>query len=72
MRQLKGEELLAALHKVAPRIKAGMVRKGSMLMTYQPIRGQANFFRLVLQNSGLAEADMRYFAEELERLAAEL
>jgi glutamate decarboxylase len=31
-----------------------------------------NFFRLVLQNSGLTEADMKFFVEEIERLAADL
>ncbi|XP_015595290.1 cysteine sulfinic acid decarboxylase [Cephus cinctus] len=72
MRQLKGNELTNALHKVAPAVKERMVRKGSMLVTYQPLHGQPNFFRLVLQNSGLTEADMRFFVEEFERLADDL
>lgn len=53
-------------------IKERMVRAGTMLMTYQPLREMPNFFRLVLQNSGLTEADMRFFVEEIERLAADL
>lgn len=60
------------MHKVAPIVKAKMVKKGSMLITYQPIRGQSNFFRLVLQNSGLTEADMIFFVEEIEKLSVDL
>lgn len=58
--------------QVAPMIKERMVRAGTMLMTYQPLRGMPNFFRLVLQNSGLTEADMQFFVDEIERLAADL
>lgn len=71
-RHLRGLELDDALHKVAPIVKERMVRKGSMLITYQPLRGQTNFFRLVLQNSGLAESDMRFFVDEIERLSEDL
>ena len=71
-RHLKGEELDEALHRLAPLVKERMVRNGSMLVTYQPIRGLPNFFRLVLQNSSLTEDDMRYFVEEIERLSNDL
>lgn len=72
IKHLKGEELKEALHKVAPKVKEQMVRKGSMLITYQPLRGMANFFRLVLQNSGVTHEDMNFFAEEIERLSEQL
>lgn len=49
-----------------------MVKKGSMLITYQPIRMEKNFFRLVLQNSGLTEKDMRFFIKEIEELSDDL
>ncbi|PNF13607.1 Cysteine sulfinic acid decarboxylase [Cryptotermes secundus] len=60
------------LHKVAPRIKERMIKEGSMMVTYQPLRDQPNFFRLVLQNSGLDWADMDYFVQEFERLGSDL
>ncbi|XP_075224255.1 glutamate decarboxylase-like protein black [Lycorma delicatula] len=60
------------LHKVAPKIKEEMVRKGSMLITYQPLNNLPNFFRLVLQNSALNYSDMDYLIEELERLGSNL
>lgn len=71
-RHLQGEEMSKVLQKIGPTVKERMVKKGSMLITYQPLRELPNFFRLVLQNSGLTEADMRFFAEEIERLASDL
>lgn len=53
-------------------IKERMVRAGTMLITYQTLRDMPNFFRLVLQNSGLTEADMKFFVDEIERLAMDL
>ncbi|KOX73314.1 Cysteine sulfinic acid decarboxylase [Melipona quadrifasciata] len=71
-RHLQTDELSKALQKIGPAVKERMMKKGSMLITYQPLRELPNFFRLVLQNSGLTEADMRFFAEEIERLAVDL
>ncbi|KAK1123432.1 hypothetical protein K0M31_008140 [Melipona bicolor] len=71
-RHLQSDELSKALQKIGPAVKERMMKKGSMLITYQPLRELPNFFRLVLQNSGLTEADMRFFAEEIERLAVDL
>lgn len=71
-RGLKADELNDALRKIAPIVKERMVRKGSMLITYQPLREVPNFFRFVLQNSGLNEADVRFFADEIERLSDDL
>ncbi|RZF43142.1 hypothetical protein LSTR_LSTR012562 [Laodelphax striatellus] len=55
------------LHKVAPKMKERMIHKGSLMVTYQPLRDHPNFFRLVLQNSSLDHKDMDYIIEELER-----
>ncbi|XP_029176853.1 cysteine sulfinic acid decarboxylase [Nylanderia fulva] len=71
-RHLTGPELDQTLHKIASMIKERMVRAGTMLITYQTLRDMPNFFRLVLQNSGLMEADMKFFVEEIERLAVDL
>jgi glutamate decarboxylase len=58
--------------QIAPKIKERMIKKGSMMVTYQPMRDQPNFFRLVLQNSGTERADMDYFVQEFERLSSDL
>jgi glutamate decarboxylase len=67
-------ELYACIifEQVAPRIKERMMKEGSMMVTYQPLRNQPNFFRLVLQNSGVVSADMDYFVQEFERLGSDL
>ncbi|KAJ9589117.1 hypothetical protein L9F63_017576 [Diploptera punctata] len=60
------------LHKVAPKIKERMIKEGSMMVTYQPLNEHPNFFRLVLQNSGVEKTDMDYFVKEIERLGSDL
>ncbi|XP_027848865.2 cysteine sulfinic acid decarboxylase [Aphis gossypii] len=60
------------LHKVAPKIKERMMKEGTMMITYQPVNDLPNFFRLVLQNSSLDQADMDYFVNEIERLGSDL
>ncbi|XP_054286365.1 cysteine sulfinic acid decarboxylase-like [Macrosteles quadrilineatus] len=60
------------LHKVAPKIKERMMREGTMMITYQPLKDLPNFFRLVIQNSGLDHADMSFVIQEIERLGADL
>ncbi|XP_042228242.1 cysteine sulfinic acid decarboxylase-like [Homarus americanus] len=54
------------LHAVAPRIKERMVKEGTMMITYQPLRERHNFFRLVLQNSQVNEDDIDYFVRQIE------
>ncbi|XP_034944687.1 cysteine sulfinic acid decarboxylase [Chelonus insularis] len=71
-RHLSDSQLDKALHKIAPIVKERMIKKGSMLVTYQPIHGKPNFFRFVLQNSALTEDDMRYFVNEFEVLSEDL
>ncbi|XP_063232123.1 cysteine sulfinic acid decarboxylase-like [Bacillus rossius redtenbacheri] len=60
------------LHQVAPALKERMMRKGSMMMNYQPLRAWPNFFRFVVQNSGVTHDDLDYFLDELELLGSDL
>lgn len=68
----RDQEFKSKLHKVAPKIKEKMMKEGSMMITYQPLREKPNFFRLVLQNSALNKDDMMHFVNEIERLGADL
>lgn len=68
----RNDEFTAKLHMVGPKIKENMMKKGSMMITYQPLRQHPNFFRLVLQNSCLNEADMQYFLDEIELLGTNI
>lgn len=60
------------LHLVAPKIKERMMKEGSMMITYQAIKGHPNFFRIVFQNSSLEESDMLHFIEKIEEYGLEL
>ncbi|CAL8081098.1 unnamed protein product [Orchesella dallaii] len=62
----KSDEFWEKLHKVAPKIKEAMMRRGSMMITYQPLRHYQNFFRLVIQSSEVTKEDIKYFLDEIE------
>lgn len=68
----RDDEFWQKVHKVAPKIKERMMKEGTMMMTYQPLREKPNFFRLVLQNSALTKCDMLHVIDEIERLGADL
>jgi len=60
------------LHRVAPKIKERMMKSGSMMCTYQPLRHYQNFFRIVVQSSEVTEKDVAYFLDEIERCGQDL
>jgi glutamate decarboxylase len=64
----RGEEYDQLLHKVAPRIKAMMMEKGSMMVGYQPLGKLPNFFRVVLSNPALVPTDVDFFLDEIAKL----
>ena len=49
-----------------------MVRKGSMMIGYQPHGTRSNFFRMVVANPALTRADVDFLLNELERLGQDL
>lgn len=61
------------LSKVAPILKEErMVRKGSMMIGYQPHGTTGNFFRMVVANPALTRADMDFLLNQLEQLGQDL
>ncbi|KAK4872890.1 hypothetical protein RN001_014919 [Aquatica leii] len=60
------------LHRIAPKIKEKMMKKGSMMVSYQTIKNLPNFFRIVFQNSSLEYDDMVHLVEEFENLGCDL
>uniref|UniRef100_A0AAR2K8G7 Cysteine sulfinic acid decarboxylase n=1 Tax=Pygocentrus nattereri TaxID=42514 RepID=A0AAR2K8G7_PYGNA len=60
------------LAKVAPVIKERMVKKGSMMVGYQPLDGRVNFFRMVILSPQLNHSDLDFFLDEVERLGNDL
>jgi glutamate/tyrosine decarboxylase-like PLP-dependent enzyme len=60
------------LNKVAPKLKAGMVLAGSMMICYQPLGDLPNFLRMVTVSTSATEDDMEYILNELERIGASI
>lgn len=60
------------LGKVAPAIKERMMRKGSMMVGYQPHGAKVNFFRQIVTNPAVTKDDLDFFLDEIERLGWDL
>ncbi|XP_075275082.1 acidic amino acid decarboxylase GADL1 isoform X4 [Opisthocomus hoazin] len=67
-----GPEFWQKLHQVAPVIKERMMKKGSMMLGYQPHRGKVNFFRQVVISPQVSRKDMDFLLDEIELLAKDL
>lgn len=60
------------LLKVAPIIKERMVKSGTMMVGYQPLGDQVNFFRVVIFSPLVTQRDVDFFLDEIERLGNDL
>lgn len=60
--------------RVAPKIKEGMVKDGTMLIGYQPltVKGFVNFFRIIINNPKCDYSDMDFVVKEIDRLGRDL
>ncbi|XP_037230597.1 cysteine sulfinic acid decarboxylase isoform X2 [Falco rusticolus] len=58
--------------EVAPVIKERMMRKGSMMVGYQPHGTKVNFFRQIVTNPAVTKDDLDFFLDEIERLGWDL
>ncbi|RMC05234.1 hypothetical protein DUI87_18418 [Hirundo rustica rustica] len=67
-----GPEFWQKLHQVAPVIKERMMKKGSMMLGYQPHWGKVNFFRQVVISPQVSREDMDFLLDEIELLAKDL
>ncbi|XP_018570715.1 cysteine sulfinic acid decarboxylase-like [Anoplophora glabripennis] len=71
-RYLRGKvnflEHSAQLHKVAPQIRAVMVKHGSVMLGYQPLKQFPNFFRFVSQNSSLNRKDVDFILDHIAEI----
>ncbi|XP_028848923.1 cysteine sulfinic acid decarboxylase [Denticeps clupeoides] len=60
------------LSKVAPAIKERMVKRGTMMVGYQPLNGLVNFFRMVVHSPQVSQKDLDFFLDEIEHLGSDL
>ncbi|XP_066484460.1 acidic amino acid decarboxylase GADL1 isoform X2 [Tiliqua scincoides] len=68
----KGHEFWEKLHHVAPIIKERMMKKGSMMLGYQPHRDKVNFFRQVIISPQVSREDMDFLLDEIDSLGRDL
>ncbi|XP_012697185.2 cysteine sulfinic acid decarboxylase [Clupea harengus] len=73
---LRGKENSAdykdRLSQVAPAIKERMIKQGTMMVGYQPLNGQVNFFRMIVISPHISQRDMDFCLDEIERLGKDL
>lgn len=62
---------VARLGRVAPIIKARMIEKGSVMVTYQPRPNLPNFFRMTL-TTPTSEEDMNWLLDEIDLLGSDI
>ena len=65
-------KLIFLFKKVAPEIKKRMMLKGSLMMGYQPLGENPNFFRAIFSNAATREEDILFMLDEIEGLGQDL
>lgn len=68
----EGPEFWAKLNLVAPAIKERMMKKGSLMLGYQPHRGKVNFFRQVVISPQVSREDMDFLLDEIDLLGKDM
>lgn len=48
------------------------MKKGSMMVSYQPHGARVNFFRQIVTSPAVTTADLDFFLDEIERLGRDL
>nr|XP_019600790.1 PREDICTED: acidic amino acid decarboxylase GADL1 isoform X3 [Rhinolophus sinicus] len=73
LREMKeGPEFWEKLNLVAPAIKERMMKKGSLMLGYQPHRGKVNFFRQVVISPQVCREDMDFLLDEIDLLGRDM
>ncbi|XP_027766478.1 cysteine sulfinic acid decarboxylase-like [Empidonax traillii] len=65
-------EFWEKLGKVAPAIKERMMRRGSLLVGYQPQGSRVNFFRGVVTSPAVTRRDLEFLLDEIQELGQDL
>lgn len=65
-------ELWKKLHTVAPVVKERMMKRGSMMVGYQPHGDKANFFRMIIISPQASSQDMDFVLDEIHNLGKDL
>jgi len=60
------------LGKITATLKGRMMSSGSIMISYQPLGEYPNFFRSILSNQAIQEADVDFMLDEMDRLGHDL
>ncbi|KAI1729293.1 pyridoxal-dependent decarboxylase conserved domain-containing protein [Ditylenchus destructor] len=74
LRDLDPKEKAARLEKIAPKIKQKMMERGTTMVGYQPDldKKRPNFFRMIISNQAITEADLDFLVDEIIRIGKDL
>lgn len=60
------------LGQITATIKSKMMTAGTIMISYQPLGEYPNFFRSIISNQAVTEADIDFMLEEIDRLGHDL
>ncbi|KAI6235473.1 Glutamate decarboxylase 1 [Aphelenchoides besseyi] len=72
LRHLDPKEKNARLEKIAPKIKARMMERGTTMVGYQPDKQRPNFFRMIISNQAITEEDLDFLVDEIVEIGHDL
>ncbi|CAD5214898.1 unnamed protein product [Bursaphelenchus okinawaensis] len=72
LRSLDKKEKMLRLEKIAPKIKAKMMERGTTMVGYQPDKQRPNFFRMIISNQAITEDDLDFLIDEIIDIAKDL
>ena len=60
------------LGNVTAKLKGRMMSSGTIMISYQPLGMYPNFFRSIISNQAIGEADVDFMLDEMDRLGNDL
>ncbi|MFH4973820.1 hypothetical protein AB6A40_000529 [Gnathostoma spinigerum] len=72
IRHLDKEEKMRRLEKIAPKIKAKMMERGTTMVGYQPDKQRPNFFRMIVSNQAITREDLDFLIQEIIDIGKEI
>lgn len=60
------------LGKITAELKGRMMSAGTIMISYQPLGEYPNFFRSIISNQAIQEADVDFMLDEMDRLGHDL
>jgi len=72
IRHLEPAEKNARLEKIAPKIKAKMMQRGTTMVGYQPDKNTPNFFRMIISNQAITYEDLDFLIDEIIEIGKDL